>query len=198
MRERTIDLRHPDQAHSARRPGALSQHQNQGQNTPVHTVNQNGKSEQSKALIAWSALEYEAHERRQYWFLWPAGAALTLVILGILIQNYFFVAFIALAFVVVIMYARRPPREIQFAVSHEGVLVGHTLHRFSDMKSFCIFDAAEPYELSLEIDRITMPYLRLPLGDTHPNRIRAVLSDFLPEEKHKEFVSDQIARGLGF
>lgn len=130
--------------------------------------------------------------------MWPGAGALALVLLGILIHSYFFVAFVGLAFAVVIMYGHRAPREINFSVTREGVIAGRTLHCFADIKSFCIFDTITPYEVSLEVDRITAPYLRLPLGDIHPNKIRAVLSDYIPEEQHKEFLSDHFARALGF
>ena len=154
--------------------------------------------ERSPMLLAWSAYEYEHAPRHPHWWIWPGGGALALIILGILIHSYFFVAFVVLAFAVVVMYGRRAPREIHFSVTREGVIAGRTLHRFADIKSFCIFDTAAPYEVSLEVDRITAPYLRLPLGELHPNKIRAVLRDYLPEEQHKEFMSDHFARALGF
>lgn len=198
MAERVIDLRHGERLARAPRPGVPSRHPDREHSIPLRTIREDGKSAPRKVLISWSALEYERPERHPHWFLVPGAAALALVLIGILIQSYFFVAFVTLAFIVILMYGNRTPRQIDFSVTKEGVAVGATLHPFSSVKSFWIFDAAEPHELSLEVDRITMPYLRLPLGELHPNKIRAVLSDFLPEDKHKEFVSDQIARSFGF
>jgi hypothetical protein len=161
-------------------------------------LRQSGPQERGRAIISWSAHEYEYRERHPHWWLWPGGAALALALLGILIHSYFFVAFVALSFAVVIMYGHRKPREMDFAVTREGVIAGRALHRFADIKSFCIFDATAPYEVSLEVDHITSPYLRLPLGDLHPNKIRAVLSDFLSEEQHRESMTDHLTRILGF
>jgi len=193
-RKGIIDLRHRERA----RPGATIRAPDRERAIPIRTANQDTENASRNTLIAWSALEYEHRDRHPHWWLWPGGGALALALLGILIHSYFFVAFVALAFTVVVMYGRRPPREIDFRVTREGVFAERTLHRFADITSFCIFDATEPYELSLETDHITSPYLRLPLGDLHPNRIRAVLSDYVPEEKHKEFMSDHFARALGF
>ncbi len=193
-RKRTIDLRNQERPAPRARPDA----EDREHSIPVRTASENPKDAIGKILLAWSAHEYEHTERHPHWWLWPGGGALALAILGILIHSYFFVAFVALAFIVVVMYGRRPPHEIDFSVTREGVFVGRALHRFADIKSFCIFDAVEPSELSLEVDRITLPYLRVPLGDLHPNKIRAVLSDFLPEEQHKEFMSDHFARAIGF
>lgn len=198
MAERVIDLRQSAQPSRPPRAGVPARREDREHNIPLRTVNESGEHAPRKVLIAWSALEYEEQERHPYWFLIPGAAALILILIGILIQSYFFVAFVTLAFIVVVMYGNRSPRHMEFSVTKEGVFVGNTLHPFSYIKSFWIFDAMEPTELSLEVDRITMPYLRLPLGELHPNKIRAVLSDFLPEDKHKEFVSDQIARSFGF
>ncbi len=194
--KRIIDLRqhhHEQGEETAPRPvGARKQNPQ-----PLPSVTP-APDTRSAVLLSWSAHEYEHRERHPHWWLWPGGGALAFAILGILIHSYFFVAFVGLAFIVIVMYGRRPPREIDFRVTREGVVAGRALHRFADIKSFCIFDAVEPSELSLEVDRITAPYLRLPLGELHPNKIRAVLSDFLPEEQHKEFMSDHFARALGF
>lgn len=185
-RKRIIDLRNQDGVFRAPAPQS---------DTRVPAIR---RTQAPATLLAWSAQEYEHRERQAHWWLWPGGGALALTLLGILIHSYFFVAFVALAFAVIVMYDRRLPREIAFRVTREGVMVGRALHRFTDIKSFCIFDTVAPYELSLEVDRITAPYLRLPLGAMHPNKIRAVLSDYLPEVQHKEFMSDHFARALGF
>lgn len=198
-RKKTIDLRAHAGASRASRSVGSGHSPDREQFIPIHTsASESRKDTAEKILIAWSAPEYEHPDRHPHWWLWPGSVALALALLGILIHSYFFVAFITLAFAVVLMYGHRPPREINFRVTREGIFVERTLHRFGDITSFCIFDAVAPYELSLETDRITSPYLRVPLGDLHPNKIRVVLSDYLPEEKHKEFMSDHFARAIGF
>jgi len=195
--KRIIDLRSKEAVGYSRESVPLQPRERRAQALQAPTTDRR-RDERSAVLLSWSAPEYEHRARHPHWWLWPGGGALAFVLLGILIHSYFFVAFVVLAFIVVLMYGRRAPRTMDFSVTREGMMVGRGLHRFTDIKSFWIFDAAEPYELSLEIDRITAPYLRLPLGELHPNKIRAVLSDFLPEEQHKEFMSDHFARALGF
>ena len=152
-----------------------------------------------KNLIEWTALEYPLQERGPYWWALPSAAALVCVLFAILVKSYLFAGFSALALFVVLLYARRAPREYRFAITGEGVYIGERRHRFSEIESFWIFEHAERYELSLETKTGRMfPYLSLPLGDTHPNRVRAVLSDFLPEKEHTEMFTDQIARSIGF
>lgn len=148
--------------------------------------------------VTWSALEHEDRERGPYWFLVPGIIALALVIFGIFARSWFFVAFVGLAYAVLVAYAHRPPRRMEFRVAGDGVFVGNAHHPYAELKSFWIFDAPDRKELSVETTKILMPYLRLPLGDADPERVGRAIARFLPEEEHKEFISDQIARSLGF
>ena len=147
--------------------------------------------------LAWSAYEYENKERGPYWFLLPGIVALLLIILGVFAQSYFFIAFVALAFTVLIMYSRRAPQMIAFAATQEGVRIGSKFYKFSDLKSFWVFNTPEVKELSLETEKTITPFIRLPLGDPSAEEIKNFLRDFLPEEEHKDFASDQIARSKG-
>ncbi len=148
--------------------------------------------------IHWSALEHEDRERSPYWFLGPGIVALLFVIFGVFAHSYFFIAFVVLAYGVLLVYAHRPPRRIEFRVGSDGVSVGSTLHPYSELKSFWIFDSPNHRELSVETARLLMPYLRIPLGDINPDRVGHAIARFLPEEEHKELISDTIARSLGF
>lgn len=149
--------------------------------------------------MEWTAHEYPHVERGQYWWLMPSAGALICIIFGIIVHSYLFVGFVVLSLGVVLLYIRRQPREHRFAISREGVYIGGTRHRFAELTSFWIFDHLDHPELSLETRTGRLfPHIHIPLGDIHPNRIRRVLSDFLPEEEHKELFTDQIARSIGF
>lgn len=189
-RKRIIDLR---DAGAASRT-LSSSHQTEEK----RTVSIAAPAPEKEILFEWSAPEYAAMALLPYWYVWPGAAALALIILGIAVQNFFFVTFCALAFAVIVMYVKRPPREIHCVISPKGISIGRTFHKFSDIKSFAIFDEEALPELSLEVDRISTPYIRVPLGDIHSNRVRAVLSDYIHEEQHKDSLTDQVARSFGF
>lgn len=172
---RTIDLRRP-------------QTQTRTPANPTHVKRQ---------VFEWSALEFEEHQRGPYWFIFMAVAALALIIFGVFTRSYFFIAFVALAFAVLTVYARRAPREIAFTINAGGVGMGRTFLPFSELKTFWIFDEGERKELSLETKKMLTPFMRLPLGEENPEDIRSILADFLPEEEHKELATDKIARSLG-
>lgn len=155
-----------------------------------------GRGEKTKDLITWSALEYEFRARSGNWWLGPGVIALLFILFGILTRNYFFIAFVTIAYAVFIMYARRPPREISCALTQEGVRAGGKFYPFTELKSFWIFETSGSAELSLETSKTLSPYVRLPLGNVNPGAVRHALRKFIPEEEHKEFFSDQLARKI--
>lgn len=150
------------------------------------------------ALVSWSAYEYEKRERSTGWYVGAGIIASALVALGILSQNYFFIAFVALAFVMLVVYTKRPPRELEIEIFPEGIRAGKRLYEFSQIVSFWIFEKPDFKDLSLETKQTLQPYLRLPLGDADPEEIRKILSARIPEKEHADTFIDQLARVLGF
>ncbi|TSC77780.1 MAG: Uncharacterized protein G01um101429_983 [Parcubacteria group bacterium Gr01-1014_29] len=149
-------------------------------------------------VIEWSMYEYELRPHGSAWFFAIGVCALILVVIGILAKSYFFIIFVALAFFLMVVYAKRAPREIHIALTSEGVITETRSYPFTVLKSFCVFEKGKVRELSLETIKYLQPYLRIPLGeDTDSTEIRQFLARFLPEEEHEEFISDQITRKIG-
>lgn len=150
-------------------------------------------------FFSWSALEYETRERGQKWFLTSGGIATLLIVIGILLRSYFFAIFVALAFGVILLYAKRTPRRIIFSVTEEGIHAGRRYLPFNSFKSFWIFERPGRLpELSLRTESFFIPFMVLPLGKTNPDRLKKILRRFLTEEKQKESNLDQLMRNLGF
>ena len=147
--------------------------------------------------IEWGAMEYQAREHGPYWFIGAGAIATALVILGILTRSWFFVAFIGLAYLTLVMYAKRLPREVRFKITADGVEAGVKFFRFPDLKSFWILDTPEGKELSLETEQTLSPYVRLPLGKTNSEAIRRRLKGVVPEKEHREFITERLTRSLG-
>ncbi len=150
-----------------------------------------------KDLFAWAAYEYIYREHSPAWFLKTGGVAVLFIIFGIVTKSYFFITLVALAFLVMVLYAKRRPQKINFAIVKEGVGVGGKFYDFSGLKSFWIFEKEGERELSLETDKAFAHFVRLPLGDADPAKIRKILGNFLPEEEHKKSVSEEVAKILG-
>ena len=150
--------------------------------------------EETVVSLAWTAPEYEEHERSRRWFFALGGVALFFVLFGILTKSYFFIALTVLASVVILMYVKRTPKEISFAVTINGVHAGRKYYSFSELTSFHIFDHAS--ELSLETKKHFGQFIRLPLGEADAGEVAGFLIDFLPRKEHQRFLSDEIARRI--
>ena len=149
-------------------------------------------------LLCWIAKEYEIHEYSQKYILGIGGIVLFLLIIGIVTTNYFFIVFVILAFFVIMMYGKHTPREFTFAIAEEGIYLGKKYYSWKSLKSFWIFERLNPAELSLETEAMLNPYIRIPINNEKPEKIREIMKQFLPEKEHTAFLTDEIARRIGF
>lgn len=191
MSQKVIDLRKVNNAHPIPPP---RRDEKTGKSSHEYAPKKNGKM-----LVQWYADEYRMAEYGQYWFIKIGAIAVALIILGIFTRSYFFIAFVALAFIVIVMYAKRPPRAILFFIEKGGVRAGGKLYAFDDLKSFWISDNENgERELSLETTHMLQPFVRLPLGSADTEEVRQTLLRVIPEKEHEELFTDQIARKIGF
>ena len=154
------------------------------------------QEEVEEMIISWTAHEYEQKEHSSRWYLIAGGIALFFVLFGILAKSYIFIVLVIFAFLLILMYAKRTPQLISFAITGHGVHTGNTYHPFSQLTSFHILGHSG--ELSLETKKHFHPFLRVPISDEiHQDDIREFLLDFLPEKEHPLFFSDEIARRIG-
>ena len=149
--------------------------------------------------IAWQTLEYLYYEKSADWY-WALGIiAIGLVAVAILNHNILFAIFIIIGAFALALYAVRRPRTITIAISGEGVRIDNRLFPYEALQSFWIFYLpGGTKELSLRSQKITMPLIKIPLGDTDPNEVRELLIAYLDEKAQNESLIDALARILKF
>lgn len=94
---------------------------------------------------------------------------------------------------------QRKSREVVCKIRAQGVQVNRDLYPYETLKSFWIFyDPPYHQELSIRSRKaFTGGYIKIPLGDEDPVKIREVLIKFLPERKQEEALVDVFARMVG-
>ena len=116
------------------------------------------------------------------------------------IENYLaaFFFFFAGMLVAYAIYQRKP-REVVCKIRAQGVQVNRDLYPYETLKSFWIFyDPPHHQELSIRSHKaFTGGYIKIPLGDEDPVKIREILTKFLPERKQEEALVDVFARLVG-
>lgn len=158
-----------------------------------------GAERKHDVYLSWEAEEYEHLPKQNWWFVALGIVTLLLAVVAVFLQNYFFALFIAVAGLTVAVFAKQKPRKLHFSIASDGLEIGSRLYHFEDLSSFWIFyDPPLFKELSVESKKILMPYVRVPLGETDPEKIREILLKFLPEEKQNESFIALLSRVVGF
>ena len=93
----------------------------------------------------------------------------------------------------IMLYSARPAEIISASISTQGVTVKKDLYPWANIKSFWIFEKSYKKEISLELKRQFMPFLKIPLGDIEPAKVREILLKFIPEKEQEESFIDNLS-----
>lgn len=124
--------------------------------------------------VHWTAHEYIHAEKNGLWYVIFVLVVLGLISIDIfLIKSYTFSALVIVMAVALIVYSRRAPREIQYALSgQQGLYVGERLYHFTEFKAFGLIKDGENHSIML------IPVKRFSPG----------VSVYFPEEAGEEIV----------
>jgi hypothetical protein len=151
-----------------------------------------------KPILTWKTPEYFPKDRSPDWY-WAFGIIATAIIVtSILLNNVLLAIFFLIATGTIFIYAKREPDIITIEITEDGVRAGRNLYPFSLLRGFSINGDYDFYRLFLKSTSITNPIVVVPLGKTDPEKVRAVLSDFIPEKEIVEPLSQKLLEYLGF
>lgn len=144
-------------------------------------------------LFEWETPEYIEHKKGTDWYWW-----LSLIVVGLLIfaayeRSFLFVIFVVLGWFTIMLYSAKPPEIIRISIAQQGVIVGENMYLWTNIKSFWIFEKIYKKEISLELKKAFMPYLKIPLGNIEPATVREILLKFIPEKEQEESLIDNLS-----
>src|SRR5690606_26783783 len=91
--------------------------------------------------ITWTASEYVEHEKDAIWYLIMSGVSLVAVGAVFLVtRDWLTVATIALAILVIGIYAGRKPLNKDYSIGESGLKVGDKVYHFGQFRSFSLVD----------------------------------------------------------
>ena len=100
--------------------------------------------------LRWQGTEYVHHEKDALWFVVFGVVVLVFMLLAILfIQSPTFTVLIPVMAAALIVYARRPPRLIDYTLSSKGLHVNDQLYPFTDFKGFGVIRDGNEYSIML-------------------------------------------------
>lgn len=147
--------------------------------------------------INWQASEYVHHEKHAGWFALFAVVVLVLLALAIfLMKSWTFAVLIAVMAIAVVVYTRRPPRTLGYALSVKGLYVGDRLYDFSEFKSFGVIHDGTEYSIMLIPTKRFMPGVTVYFPQEAGERIVDMLGARLPMRELRLDVIDKLVRAL--
>jgi len=161
--------------------------------TPAPTV-----PEVETPPVTWTAHEYIHPDKGGLWYVIFAIIVISLVALDIVIFHVYTLSLLVIVIAIaLIVYSRRPPREIQYALSgKQGLYIGERLYNFADYKAFGLIQDGDHHSIMLIPVKRFAPGVSVYFPEEAGERIVDILGARLPMENLKLDVIDVIVRQL--
>lgn len=146
--------------------------------------------------VTWSALEYIHQEKNAAWF--AIFGVITVALLGVTIffQQWSFAVLIVVIVAVIIVSSKRPPRELAYGLSDEGLSIDGKMHPFEGFKAFGVIRDGEEYSVMLIPTQRFQPGVTVYFPEEAGEDIVDMLGSRLPmKELHLDAV-DRVVRLL--
>ena len=144
--------------------------------------------------IHWRAVEFHYHAKDALWPVAVIGGASLIALFALWQKNILFFIFTLIAAALMLVWGRRHPRHLRFALDERGLWIEEKLHPYKRFTGFAL------HENSLQMhaaSRIT-PLLTVVIPAHKERDIREYLLAFLPEVEYTESVTEALAHWLRF
>jgi hypothetical protein len=147
--------------------------------------------------VRWQATEYIHREKSPVWFIFFAIVCVVFIIIAIfMIQSITFAILIPVMAAALIVYARRPPRILDYTLSKQGLHVNDVLYAFAEFKGFAVVHGDDEYSVLLIPVKRFKPGISVYFPEEAGEAIVDMLAARLPmQELHLDLV-DQVIRKL--
>ena len=148
--------------------------------------------------ITWTAQEYIHLDRTPGWFILFAVIVLALVAVDIFfLKSWTFSVLVVVMAVAIIVYIRRPPRTLTYALSPvQGLYVGERLHAMNEFRAFGLIKDGDNHSIMLIPRKRFSPGVSVYFPEEAGERIVDILGQQLPMEELKLDVVDLVVRKL--
>lgn len=160
----------------------------------------NEETSPSKFMISWTGLLYYHNpDMKAVWsvvIIFWALAVISQIFQKIISST---VLMVMIGLMVLVQAKRKHKNTGEIVLSPRGIKIGNVNHNYSGIKSFWVDYEPEHRveELSIQLKKWYMPYIRLPIEGQDPVRLRNFLLQYIPEVQHEISLSEIIARRLG-
>jgi hypothetical protein len=148
--------------------------------------------------ITWEAQEYIHIDKSPGWFVLFVLVVLALVAVDIfLLKSWTFSLLVVVMAVAIIIYIRRPPRVLTYALSPaQGLYVGERLYHIDEFRAFGLIRDGDNYSIMMIPRKRFAPGVSVFFPQEAGERIVDILGQQLPMEELKLDLVDVVVRKL--
>ena len=149
--------------------------------------------------LSWQASEDVHHEKSAAWFMGLIGAVVILLAVSlVLIKSWTFAILIVVMAAAVAVFASRPPRVMQYHLSHHGIQINDKSFNMHEFRAFGVLQNGSLYSIVLLPIKRFMPSVNVYFPAEHGERIVDVFGEVLPMEHVEPDLIDKAVRKLRF
>lgn len=149
--------------------------------------------------FTWSAAEFIAHDKSAGWYAAVvAGGVVAAVLCYLVTKDIFSAIIIFVAIGLFALYARFKPKQQQYGLDRQGVVVGNKSYDFQNYKSFSVADEGHTAAIVLMPLKRFLPALTVPVSPEIEDDVISFMSAILPMERHKADAVDSLMRRIRF
>lgn len=152
----------------------------------------------SPDTVSWRASEYIHHDKGFWWYVVLGLITIAGTVLAVFLQQWIFAALILVMGIAIGVYAKRPPREINYSIATDGILINNQHFSYYDFRSFSIVDDGAFFAVQLRPTKRFMPAVTMYFAETDGERIVDALGEHLPMEEMKADLFDKFIQWLRF
>ncbi len=148
--------------------------------------------------VTWTAREDAEHTKRIGWYMTVVAVALGLIVVDILLlKSYTFTALVVVMVTALIVYTRRPAREVKYTLSsRQGLYVGERLYHLADFRAFGLVKDGDRHSVVLLPTKRLAPGVSVYFPEEVGEQIVDILGQQLPMETLKPDAFDALIKKL--
>lgn len=149
--------------------------------------------------MKWRAYEFIYYPKTSGWYLVNLLIVLTLILFALWQKNFLLIIFLVIAEILVLVWANREPKELEFELNDKGIRVENNLqYYFNDLEGFAIKENEDLSEIFILQKTKFRPVVKIPLPKGLTFQVRNFMLKFLPEKEIEESFLDSLSKIIGF
>lgn len=131
--------------------------------------------------LTWQASEFVHHEKGGLWFVGLALVAAVLLAVDVfLIQSWTFGVLIVVMTAAMMIVAGRPPKQVNYSLSAQGLLIDEKSFSFHDFRAFGVVPEGAFYSIRLVPNKRFMPMVSVYFPTEQGEQIVDIFGSVLP------------------